>query len=120
MTMSRMNRFLVILLCSFLFFAIKATSQKTFFVYLQSDNQQPFYVNINGKNISSSSIGYVILSKLVDSTYPIKIGFPGSDAVQEFNIKINGNDQGYMIKDFGEKGWGLFNFQTLAVEMSVN
>ena len=118
--MTKMFRFVVVLLCSVLLLATEARSQKTFFVYLQSENQQPFYVTINGKNISSSSIGYVILSKLVDSTYPIKIGFPGTNQVQEFDVKINGTDQGFMIKDFGEKGWGLFNFQSMAVEMSTN
>ncbi len=113
-----MNRFLILLLCSILIFGTKVNSQKTYFVYLQTDNQQPFYVNINGKNISSSSIGYIILSKLVDSTYLVKIGFPGTSVVHDFEIKINGNDQGYLVKDFGEKGWGIFNLQSLAVLMS--
>ena len=118
MILTKMNRFLVILLCIFLAFANRASSQKTYFVYLQSDNQLPFYVILNGKNISSSSIGYVILSKLQDSTYPVRIGFPGSGSAYDFDLKINGTDQGFLIKDFGEKGWGLFNLQTLDVQMS--
>ncbi|MES2648030.1 MAG: DUF4476 domain-containing protein [Bacteroidota bacterium] len=115
-----MNRFFISLLFALLIFNGSIAAQKTYFVYLQTDNQQPFYVTLNGKNISSASIGYLILPKLFDSTYTVKIGFPGTNVVHEFNIDINGNDQGYMIKDFGEKGWGLFNLQSLAVEMSQN
>ncbi len=120
MNLAKMNRFLISLLFALLLFNGWIAAQKTYFVYLQTDNQQPFYVALNGKNISSASIGYLILPKLVDTTYALKIGFPGSKVVHEFNIKLNGNDQGYMIKDFGEKGWGLFNLQSLAVEMSQN
>ncbi|NOT52560.1 MAG: DUF4476 domain-containing protein [Chitinophagaceae bacterium] len=28
------------------------------------------------------------------------------------------NDHGYLLKNFGDKGWGLFDLQTLAVQMS--
>lgn len=120
MDVTKIYRFLLILLCTVIVFANKAAAQKTYFVYLQSDNQQPFYVILNGKNFSSSSIGYVILSKLRDSTYPIRVGFPGTGAVQEFDLKVSGDDQGFLVKDFGEKGWGLFNLQSLAVQMNSN
>ena len=35
------------------------------------------------------------------------------------NIKIDNNDLGFMLKNFGDKGWGLFNIQTLNVTMST-
>jgi hypothetical protein len=117
---NRKNLLLTILIFAFLLGSAGVMGQKTYFVYLQSDNQQPFYINIRGKNISSSAIGYVIIPKLVDSTYPVKIGFNSGVPVQEFDIVVNGNDQGFIIKDFGEKGFGLFNLQSLAVQMNVN
>lgn len=116
----RKNRLCAILMFAFLLAGITAQAQKTYFVYLQSDNQQPFFVNINGRNISSSAAGYVILSKLHDSTYPIRIGFPSGGSLQEFELAVNGNDQGFLVKDFGEKGYGLFNMQSLAVLMNSN
>ncbi|MEO7048516.1 MAG: DUF4476 domain-containing protein, partial [Ferruginibacter sp.] len=33
-------------------------------------------------------------------------------------VKIDNADIGYMLKNFGEKGWGLFNIQTLDVTMA--
>lgn len=118
---NRKIRTLIILMIAFLSAAQWAGAQKTYFVYIQSDNQQPFFVNLNGKSISSSDMGYVILSKLHDSTYPIKIGFPsGGVAPQEFDLTVNGNDLGLLLKDFGEKGYGLFNLQTLNLTMNSN
>jgi hypothetical protein len=108
------------LIIAFLTVAQWAGAQKTYFVYLQSDNQQPFYVNIRGKNQSSTPMGYIILAKLHDSTYPIKIGFPGSGIQQEFDLTVEGNDLGFLVKNFGEKGYGLFNLQTFSLVMNTN
>jgi hypothetical protein len=118
MNLAKIYRFLIIVLCVVIGFANSTVAQKTYFVYLQSDNQQQFYVTFHGKNITSSSIGYVILSKLTDSTYPITIGFPATGTVQDFDLKVSGDDQGFLVKNFGEKGYGLFNLQTLAVQMN--
>lgn len=120
MYLTRFYRIYLVTISMVICFLNQAIAQKTYFTYLQSENQQPFYVSIKGGNISSSSIGYVILSRLTDSTYPISIGFPGTNDVQEFDLTVNGSDQGYLIKNFGDKGWGLFNLQTLAVVMNNN
>lgn len=120
MNVTKICRFFIIfmLLCTVIVFTNNAEAQKTYFVYLQSDNQQPFYVILNGKTVSSTPLGYVILSKLKDSTYPIRIGFPKTEGEQEFDLKIDGGDHGFLLKDFAEKGFGLFNLQTLAVQMN--
>lgn len=94
-------------------------SQKVYFVYLQSEAEQPFFVKLDNKIHSSTSSGYLILSKLVDSTYNFSVGFPqGKWAEQNFSVTINKKDQGFLLKQFGDKGWGLYNLQTLAVQMS--
>lgn len=94
-------------------------SQKVYFVYLQSEADQPFFVKLDNKIHSSTSSGYLILSKLVDSTYNFSVGFPQSKwAEQNFSVTINKKDHGFLLKQFGEKGWGLYNLQTLAVQMS--
>lgn len=105
----------------FLFAAItlNAASQKVYFIYLQSESEQPFFVKMNDKVYSSSATGYLILSKLYDTTYSFKIGFPqGKCPEQEFAVSLGRKDHGYLLKDFGEKGWGLFDLQTLSVQMS--
>ncbi len=110
------------LLCSLLVFFSVATafSQKVYFVYLQTDNDQPFYVRINEKVYSSTSSGYLILSKLKDSTYNFKIGFPQEKwPVQSFKVDMGGKDRGFQLKNFPDKGWALVDLQTLSIQMSV-
>jgi hypothetical protein len=95
-------------------------AQKVYFVYLQSESNQPFFVNMDDKIFSSSSAGYLILPKLRDSTYKFKIGFTGNKwPEQDFEISMNKKDHGYLIKNFGDQ-WGLFDLQTLAVNMATS
>src|SRR5207237_3241057 len=87
--------------------------------YIQADNKQPFSVQLNGKYYSSSSIGYIILPKLTDGNYNLEINFAkNSYPEQQFAVNVAGKDYGYALKNFDDKGWGLFNFQTTDVIMS--
>ncbi len=106
-------------------FCLIATSslkaQKVYFVYLQTDNQQPFYARLGEKIYNSTPSGYLILSNLRDSLYGINIGIQGSQAAdQPYSIAINRKDQGFLIKNLGEKGWGLFNLSSMAVIMPTS
>jgi len=112
-----MNRFFLCFLFSIAVFT--ASSQKVYFVYLQSESNQPFFVKMNEIVYSSTASGYLILSKLKDSVYNFSIGFPQNKLPQQnFSVAINRKDHGYLLKNFGEKGWGLFDLQTLAIQMS--
>lgn len=105
---------IVFLLVSLLFTAL-VHAQISHFVYLQTENGSPFYVKLNHKIISSSPSGYVILPGMGDSTYQIAIGFPKNEhPEQHFTFSVN-DDEGFLIKDFPEKGFQLFNYQTLAL-----
>lgn len=95
-------------------------SQKIYFVYLQTDPAQPFYARIQDKVYSSAASGYLVLSKLRDTIYTITVGFPANKwPEQSFTIPINTKDHGYLLKDFGEKGWGLYDLQTMSVLMNT-
>ncbi|MBC7946446.1 MAG: hypothetical protein H7Y42_01100 [Chitinophagaceae bacterium] len=95
-------------------------SQKLFFVYLQSEQAQPFFLRMADKVHSSSAAGFLILSKLHDSTYNVTIGFPENKwPEQRISFDVRGKDRGFLLKDFGEKGWGLFDLQTLGVTMAT-
>lgn len=97
-----------------------ASSQKVYFVYIQTESEQPFFVKMNDKIQSSTASGYIILAKLVDSTYNFSIGFPQNKwPEQNFSVTIGKKDHGYLLKNFNEKGWGLFDLQTLAVQMAI-
>ena len=94
-------------------------AQKIYFVYLQTENNDPFFVRIDDKLYSSSPSGYLILPRLKDSTYHFRLGFPGKDIDLDFSTSINRKDHGYLVKNFGEKGWGLFDLQSLSIQMST-
>src|SRR3954449_11273771 len=110
-----------LLLSAFMVLSLAAHAQQMHFIYIQADNKQPFSVELSGKYYSSSSIGYIILPKLSDSTYNLKINFAkNSYPEQNFTVKVAGKDYGYALKNFDDKGWGLFNFQTTDVVMNNN
>ncbi len=101
--------------------SLTAFSQQEYFVYLQTDNHQAFYVRLNNKIYSSTASGYMVMPRLSDSTHAIAIGFPqNAFPEQEFALPQNHKDAGYLLKNFGDKGWGLFNLQTMAVIMNNN
>ena len=108
----------IFLLLSFLLLAgASGYSQQLHFAYLQTDTHTPFYVSLNKKNYSSTASGYIILPKLLNGDYPVRIGFAKSEeAEQEYVLQVKDNDQGLLIKNFGDKGWGLFDLQTMAVQ----
>jgi hypothetical protein len=104
----------------FLFFSISsAFSQKVYFVYLQTESSQTFYVKLNDKTYSSSLSGYLILSKLLDTTYKFSVGFPKNKwPEQKFSVEVNGKDHGYLLKNFDDGSWGLFDLQTMAIQIA--
>lgn len=94
-------------------------AQQTYFMYIQSDNKQPFYVELNKKTYSSSGTGYLIVSKIPAGAHVITLGFTGSkQPAMEFACTID-SDAGFALKNYEEKGWGLFNLQTMAVIMGT-
>ena len=112
-----MNRFLLVLII--LSASIATYAQQNHFIYLQTDNKQAFYVKMNDKLYSSSSSGHVVIPKLQNGNYNFTVGFPKNEWTQQtMAIKIDNNDLGFMLKNFGDKGWGLFNIQTLNVTMA--
>lgn len=99
---------------------IYSYAQRVYFVYLQSDPEQAFYVRIKDNVYSSSASGYLILSKLRDSSYSFTVGFPQNKwPEQQYKVNVGGKDHGYILRNFGEKGWGLYDLQTSSVQMGA-
>jgi hypothetical protein len=96
-----------------------AQGQQQYFVYLQTENHQPFYVRLGDKVYSSAESGYLILSKLADSSQTFSVGFPRNRFPEQlFTIPVSHHDQGFLLKNFGDKGWGLLNLRTMALIMN--
>ena len=106
----------ICLIAIILFGTFSLKAQENYFVYLQTENNKPFYARLNNKVISSSASGYLILPKISEGKYDLSIGFPKNEFGEEsFTINVEDKSQGYLLKDFGDKGWSLFNLQTLAL-----
>ncbi|WP_436491665.1 DUF4476 domain-containing protein [Chitinophaga sp. ARDCPP14] len=83
------------------------------YVYIQSEKGQPFYVKHNGKVLSSTERGYIIIPRLETGTAPITVGFPNKESREaQFNLRITKGDQGFLLKQSGEAGYSLYNLQT--------
>ena len=94
-------------------------AQQYYFAYVQTDNKQPFYLKMNDKVLSSSASGYVVIPKLSSGNYSVTFGFPKDQFPQQtINLNIASADAGFLLKDFGAKGWGLFNLETMQVAMN--
>lgn len=116
--MKHLQRFLFFS-CLFISFSIQA--QQNHFIFIQADNKQPFYVKVDKKIFSSSVSGYLILSKLKTGVYDLLVGFPQNEwPEQSIQCKIDDTDLGYLLKNFGDNGWGLFNLQSLNIVMSAD
>ena len=94
-------------------------SQQNHFIYIQADNRQPFYIKMDKKIISSSTAGYLIIPKVRDSVVELVFGFPRNQwPEQRILCRGNNADAGFLLKNFGEKGWGLINFQSMELVMA--
>jgi hypothetical protein len=116
-----MRHFLYLFSIVFVFFVpVRSIGQLNHFIYLQSENKQPFYVKMNKTIYNSTASGYLIIPKLQDGTYNFHLGFVNNtqNKEYEFSCSINNKDNGYLVKNFSDKGWGLFNLQSLQVVMS--
>lgn len=110
-------KFVLPVLFIFTFGNIQA--QQNHFIYIQTESKQPFYVKLNNKLYSSSASGHLLISKLKEGVYNMAIGFPKTEwSEQNLSCTVGDKDLGYLLKNFGEKGWGLFNLQSLDVIMA--
>ncbi len=108
------------LLLTLSIFSHNLIAQQNNFIYIQTENKQPFYVRLDNKIFSSAAAGYLIIPKLADGSYQLSIGFPKNEwPEQKVTCTVNKKDAGYSLKNFGNKGWGLFNLQTLEIAMAV-
>lgn len=86
-------------------------AQLNYFVYLESENREPFYVRVQNK-IHAAPSGHLILSKLVEGDLKLELGFPKTSMPeQQFSITIAKKDRGFLLRNFSDKGWVLYDLQ---------
>ena len=104
-------RTLIFLFC--LSGSIHSVALENHFIYIQSESGKPFYLSQGRKVINSSSTGWLILPELADGSYQYTLGFPRNEFPDYiFQFKVSRQDQGYLLRNMGEKGWALVNLQS--------
>lgn len=97
-----------------LMFKVDVQAQQLRFIYLQSEDKSPFFVKVDGKYLSSSENGYIIIPRLKDSTYNLLIGTTGDKlANQEVSISTKFANAGYLIQKKDAKNFTLVNLNTM-------
>ncbi|HTN06618.1 hypothetical protein [Agriterribacter sp.] len=76
--------------------------QEQYYIYIQSQPRQPFYVRMGSATFTSSGNGYLLIPGLLKNTYELIIGFPGAKVHEwRFNCTINETDLGFTLKNKG-------------------
>ena len=108
-----MNRILFFFM--FIFCSTVVVAQKTYFLYLQSESKQGFFVKHGNTVLNATASGYLVIPDLRDSSYMINIGIQGKELSRQFQITIDKKDLGFLIMNDKDKELSLFNLQSLAV-----
>lgn len=87
----------------------------SFFVLIQADDNQAFYVRLNGQLYASSPAGHIILARLHDSLYAISIGLPGQTFPEKrYLLDIHRKDLALRLR-FADSKWELYDRQGQAL-----
>lgn len=93
--------------------ALILKSQQTHFIYIQSEDKQPFYLRLKEKIISSSESGYLIAPKLEQGQLNFTLGFPKNAwPSSSYSLEIENKDLGFQLKKVDDLTWALYNIQT--------
>jgi hypothetical protein len=88
-----------------------AYTQTYHFIYIQSADKQPFYVQYNQKTYSSTATGYLILPRLTNGPLRFVVGFPlDKYPEQTFATEIADRDYGYTLQQANNQ-WTLADLQ---------
>lgn len=93
-----------------LFVDLKA--QKKGFLYLESEQGQPFFLRSRDTVFHSAETGYLLLAPLNGLTGELVLGFPGNDhPALGFRIGAADWERGFLLRDMKAEGWRLIDLQ---------
>ena len=89
------------------------TVAQNYFVFIGSDNRQPFYVRLDSQFYTSTPGGHLLLAPLEDSDYTMTVGFPDQVYPEErYAFSIHRKDQEFQLKKQDDGSWRLYDVQT--------
>ena len=107
------------LIAVFIFGVFFSTKAQHYF-FIESDGQQAFYIKKSDTLYSSSANGFLIIPKNTEKTFSITVGFPRNKYPEAvFKLDEMDQDRGFQLKNFQEKGWGLFDRSSFQIIMQA-
>jgi hypothetical protein len=110
-------------LCCLLFFLqafSEVSAQRNTYIYIQTENNQLFYVKLNGKILNASEGGFIIIPKIQPGNYEVTLGFPKNVyPSSKFTINVSNSSLAYLFKNLGSNGWALVNRVTSHVQYPI-
>jgi hypothetical protein len=105
-----MRSFFLFLYCLFGVLALEA--QESGYLYIESENGQPFYVRSKDSLYLSAPEGFLILAPLTGIKGDLVLGFPGQAAAAfVFTIPNSGIESGWLLRSVNGEGWRLYDYR---------
>lgn len=99
---------------------VLASAQKQYFVFIQTQNKQPFYVRYQNEIFSSTEIGYVVIPKIKTDSIDIVIGFPRKlGGGIKYRLAIDRKDRGFVIRQLDTSLWAMYDIENMKMVMPV-
>ncbi len=90
------------------------------FISVQSDDKQPFAIQVNGISFNSTKTGSVRVANLAVGSYNLIITPAGKKyPPQNFTCIIDKSDESYSLQNLGKKGWILKNTKSTEIIAST-
>lgn len=105
--MASAKKYILLLMCVFV---LQAKAQIKHAIYIQAEDKKPFYVTVNGHAKNSTESGYIILSQITDTLYPVIIGSASNDfPEQKFVVNINNSDWEFSFRKRADNEYELLD-----------
>lgn len=105
--MASAKKYILLLMCVFV---LQAKAQIKHAIYIQTEDKKPFYVTVNEQTKNSTESGYIILSQIADTLYPITIGSSSNDfPEQKFVVNMNNSDWEFSFRKDANNEYELFD-----------
>jgi hypothetical protein len=112
--MGKIQLFKTVIVGVFAWLFTQAVNAQANFLYIQTENNTPYSLNLKGNNYNSNAKGYLMIPQMQNGDYSIMISISG-DQKQEYtySFTIADKPKGYSLKLSQEGEWILMDMVTL-------
>ena len=93
-----------------------AGAQQPGLIHIQSENDYPYYVQLNGSAYPSSARGYLVIPQVPVGEHTLVMSFPGNEfPPYVFHCTIANGPRGFSLKQGIDNSWSLFDMVSFLV-----